>query len=222
VEYFVDTCVIVGYASYIKDVLEEGDDEDCYEFFSRELDRITSENVRRELNNVRKRRLKLYSDITTAIGSGKDLSELRVEDRVRSYYQAILNALESGKMEKSLQEFRKIEMLFKNRCREAISKRIKEIVDVEKEYERRYPGRGYEKASWDDLLGERIGNLNDGRVVMDCAILSSLRGKLVLVTTDGRHILNNTETIHSFIEEYCSVSLMSQLPDFEIRHPREL
>lgn len=215
-ECFVDTCVVVCYASNFGGVEKYGDD--CDEFFERDFDRITSKNVKEELKRVEKRRLKLYASIIDVLNKGGDLSEVEADEKVRKHLQAIVEAVENGRIEASVQNFRNIEIFFRNRCRNAINRKIKEIVDVEREYERRYPGRRYEKVSWDGLLGKKIGNDDDGKVVMDCAILSSFRGKLILVTIDQKHILSKKKEIFSFIDDYCSVIPDLPDPNFEIHH----
>ena len=130
--------------------------------------------------------------------------------------------MDQSRIEASVQNFKNIEMFFRNRCRKAMKEKIKEIIDVEKEYERRYPGRRYEKLNWDALLGKRIGNDDDGKVVMDCAILSSFRNKLILVTIDQKHILSKKKEIFSFIDNYCSVVPDLPKPNFEICHVADL
>ncbi|RLI77281.1 hypothetical protein DRP05_10515 [Archaeoglobales archaeon] len=220
VEYFVDTCVIVCYASNFGRVEEYGND--CDIFFGRDFDRITSKNVKKELERVKKRRLELYASIVDILNKGGDLSDVEADEKVRNHLQAIVEAVDDGRIEANVQNFRNIEMFFRNRCRNAINRKIRAIVDVEREYEKRYPGRRHEKVSWDGLLGNKIGNNDDGKVVIDCAILSSFRGKLILVTLDQKHILSKKKEIFSFINEYCSVVTDLPDPNFEIYHVVEV
>ena len=72
-------------------------------------------------------------------------------------------------------------------------------------------GRTHEKVGWNGLLEERISNNDDGKVVMDCVILSCFIGKLVLVTKDKKHILSEKDVTLNFINDYCSV--VQDLPE---------
>ncbi|DBA54604.1 TPA_asm: hypothetical protein AvPV1_gp22 [Archaeoglobus veneficus pleomorphic virus 1] len=112
-EYFVDTCVVVCHASNFGGVEKYGDD--CDEFFERDFDRITSKNVKEELKCVEKRRLKLYASIIDVLNKGGDLSEVEADEKVRKHLQAIVEAVENGRIEASVQNFRNIEIFFRNR-----------------------------------------------------------------------------------------------------------
>ena len=209
------------YASNFGGVEKYGDHCDTF-FEEDDFEKITSENVRRELKRVEKRRVKLYASIIDSLRNEGNLSGVEAGNKISNHLRAIIESVDKGKIEPTVSNFRSIELFFRTRCRNAVVKKIKEIINVEREYEKRYPGRRHEKLNWDQLLGVRIGNLDDGKIVMDCAVLSSFRGHLIFVTADQKDILGKKEEILSFVNDYCSIVSDLQDPDFEIHHIADL
>jgi len=219
-EYFLDTSVIVAYASSFGDGFIEKYGKDCETFLENEFDKITSNNVEKELNSVKRRRIKLYRKIIHALSENTDIHELEVDDNIRNHFEALVELIKRGKIG-SIDSFRRIEQIFGSRVRKAKTSLIKEIVNVTMEFERAHPGMSHNKLSWESLLGNLIGNTDDGRVIMDCVVLSAVRGKLTLATLDNKHMLSKKDDIKGFVEEYCSV-VPSFNPDFDLRHVRDI
>ncbi len=222
VEYFLDTSVIIGYASYFNGEYLEPFGKECELLLEDEsYYKITSKNVDREMHSVKRRRIQLYRKIIQAIIENKDLNELEVDSKLQDHFKALISLIERSKIEKTVESFRTIEQLFSRRLIRARHQLIKEIINADAEFERKYPGMGYNKTSWEDLLRAIIDNIGDSKVIMDCVVLSDIRGKLILVTLDWKHILSKKDKIKKFIEENCLI-LPSFNPDFELCHVKDV
>ncbi len=225
-EYFLDTSVIVAYASCFgdNDFIEEYG-KDCELLMESDKIKIISKNVEKELNSLKRRRTNLYINIISILSKGLSISEMEsrieVDDNLRKHLQTLIKLTRAGKIEENLESFRRIEQLFNNRIRRVKTQLIKEVIDVNSKFNEVYPNMGHYLISWSGLLGERIGNKNDGKILVDCIALSAIRGKLVFTTLDCEHILSKKEEITSFVDEYCSV-IPSFNPDFEVRHVTEV
>ncbi len=215
-EYFLDTSVIVAYASCFGDnafIEEYG--EDCERLIESDNIKIISKNVEKELDSLKRRRTSLYREIISALSGGLSITEIEsqieVDDRLREHLRTLIELAPLGKFEENIETFRRIEQLFGNRIRKA--KRLIEIIDVHSKFNEVYPGMGHNLLSWGELLGVRIGNRNDGKIVIDCVALSAIRCKQVLTTLDYEHILSKEEEIMKFVNDYCS-TIPSFSPNF--------
>ena len=223
VEYFVDTCVIIGYATYIKIIANvEKYGLHCEKFFNDNHERICSRSVERELNRVKNKRLRLYKEVCKYLERGLDVDQIRMEiddDKLRDHLIQILNSLKAIPImtqhdkNRLISNFRYISRIFNLRIKNAL-KKIKEIIDVDEIHPYRH-----ERISWGQLLGEIIDNTDDGQILVDCMIISHYRGNLIFITLDEKDIINNKDKIFKFAEEHCSTSIN---PNFDIKHLAEL
>ncbi len=213
--------MIVSYASYFDGGPEEPYGRECEYFLENEFKKISSKNVKKEIEIVKRKRTNLYRKIHQALLSDLDINELEVEDNVKEHLKTLLELIDAGKIEKSAKSFMRINQLFSKRIRRAVTNLIEEFIDAGKEFENNYQGFGHYKVSWDSLLGELLGNPNDSKIVIDCVVLSAIRGKLVLVTLDRKHMLSKKEVIRNFVEEYCP-TVPSFEPDFDLCHVAEI
>jgi len=223
VEYFVDTCVIVGYAAYIKIIADvERYGSHCEKFFSENHERICSKSVKKELDHIRYKRLKLYEKVCRYLESNLDIDQIIMDiddSKLRDHLIQILKSLStiriSTKHDKIhlITSLRYISKIFDLRVKNALNK-IKEIIDVDEIHP--YP---HERISWGQLLGNIINNVNDGQILVDCIIISHYRGNIVFVTLNEKDIINNKHKIFKFVDEYCSTSIN---PNFDIKHLAEL
>ena len=219
-EHFVDTCVIVGYAANIPTIPDvEPYGLHCERFFNENIIRICSKNVEKEVERVRRKRMALYKYVCESLSRGLEIYQIGVMDKKqREHLESILESLrkenlitEQDKV-KTVTILRLIGQIFEQRIKDALSK-IKEVIDVDKLHDI------HEKVSWAQLLGNIIGNYDDGKILVDCIILSHYRGYLIFVTIDRKDIVNNRDKISKFANDYCSISIK---PNFDIYHITEL
>jgi len=219
--YFTDTSVIISYAYCFDGGPKEQYSEECKYFLEGESKKISSKNVKREIESIKRRRTKLYMMLYQLLLRNLDINDLEVEDSVKDHLKTILKHIDTGKIEKSAKSFMRINQLFNNRIRRAVIDLIEEFLDAKEEFKQNFRGFEHYKVSWDNLLGTRIGNSDDSKIIMDCVILSAIKGRLVLVTLDYEHILSKKEVIKTFVEEYC-LTIPSFKPDFELCHVTEI
>lgn len=85
-----------------------------------------------------------------------------------------------------------------------------------KSLKKNFEGYEHNKTSWDGLLGLKIGNNDDAKVVLDCVVLSAIGGRLLLITLDVEHMLSKKKEIEKFVDDFCIIPSFN--PDYDLLH----
>jgi|GEM_PF-3488386 len=219
--YFIDTTIVISYAVNFEGGPKEKHGKECEIFLKSNTKKVSSKNVKKEIESVRRKRTKLYLKLHQALLNNSDVAQLEVNDNVRKHFETIVQLMKKGEIEQNGEAMLRINQLFNSRIRTAVREYIEEFFDVNMEFEKAFPGYGYYKPNWDSLLGQKIGNSDDSKIIMDCIILSAIKGRIILVTLDFEHMLSKKDEINEFIKDYCSV-IPSLSPDYDLLHITEV
>lgn len=136
--HFIDTSVLIAYATFFDGIFIEKFGENCWKFLKSDIEKITSKNVNTELRNVRRKRTSLYRqiyEVMTSSGDVNELKDLEVGENVRKHLDSVIELIDSGKIEAN--QLLRLEEQFNSRIRKAKNELINEILDAKKELEKK-------------------------------------------------------------------------------------